>query len=88
MTPAPQKAIAAELAKLRMLTISRNASENDLRATALAYLEALSEYPGDAVIATLRQWPHKSRFWPTLSELVDGIWSACQFRKMINDALN
>lgn len=87
MKPAPAKTIISELARLRQLTIARNSSQEDLRLVAAIYAEELSMFPADATIATLRAWPRKNKFWPTLAELLPEIRNACPWRMMLAEAL-
>jgi hypothetical protein len=86
MRPAPRDVLTRELAKLRALTASRAAAEDDTRVIFAVYLDALAEYPADATLMALRRWPHEHKFWPAMSELAEAIWSACEFRRMIADA--
>jgi hypothetical protein len=86
MRPAVRQDLAKELTRVRALTASRAAAEDDTRVIFAVYLDALSEYPADATMAALRRWPHEHKFWPAMSELAEAIWSVCEFRRMIADA--
>lgn len=66
MAPAAPKILAQEFAKLATLTKRREGEE---KLTAAAYLERLSEYPADAAIYALREWPNRSPWFPAWAEL-------------------
>lgn len=87
MRPAPQKMLAQELSRLRVLTVARNMGQEDLKALVSIYLEELAAYPADATIATLRAWPRENKFWPTLAELIAKIRECCEWRVMLARAL-
>lgn len=69
LAPAPPKRILAELTRLRALTVSRDQSTTDLELIAAAYTDELAQYPVDAVVSVLRDWPRAHRFWPSFAEL-------------------
>jgi hypothetical protein len=88
MTPLPPERLMKELVKLRALTASRNAADSDLALTLSAYAEALSGHPGDALVACMRSWPRRNKFWPTLAEIEDGVSELTANRRMIERAIN
>lgn len=82
-------ALPTEMAKIltRMaLTTSHPTPWSEAKLT--AYLEVLSEYPGDAVMETLTNW-HKRRakWFPTVPELVESIEIKARRRLRIREAL-
>jgi hypothetical protein len=87
MIPADREVLASALTRLRYLTASRHAGDADLKFMASAYLEALADCPGDAVMAALQRWPREHKFWPALAELLEATWAGCERRKMLQEAL-
>ena len=67
LRPAPPQALAAALAELRSLTCRPSGSEVDLVAT--AWVERLATWPADIAIWALREWPSRSKWWPTWHEI-------------------
>lgn len=67
--PAPQAKLVEWITMCAALTAQPRdddmASELKLR----AYVEKLAEYPGDIVNAVLKDWPGKSKWFPTWAEL-------------------
>ena len=55
----------------------------DLDRTVEIAMDALRCPPGDAVLAVLRDWPKRNKWWPALSELVTGISCRCECRLML-----
>lgn len=67
--PAPQAKLVEWITICAALTAQPRdddmASELKLR----AYVEKLAEYPGDIVNAVLKDWPEKSKWFPTWADL-------------------
>jgi hypothetical protein len=82
MLPARRSEIIKWLGRLRALTAWRgSAEEGALVISALA--DELAEWPADAVLSALGEWPRKNRFWPTLAELLDEVRRGCKTRIML-----
>lgn len=84
LQPAPEAAIARELGRLRLLTVSRDIGQ-DLTLMLAAYVDELRAYPGDAVRDVLRGWA--GRFWPSWDELRRELDRITTPRRALLDAL-
>jgi hypothetical protein len=69
MLPADTNLIDGKLAELRISTISRNASIEDLTMLFRVFGDLCAEYPADVAVDALRWWARNEKFWPALSEL-------------------
>jgi hypothetical protein len=67
--PAPRDEVIIKLGKLALLTKFKDRGTDDLKGMIAAFAERLSEYPGDAVMTALHEYPLTNRFWPSLEEL-------------------
>ena len=68
MRPLPADDLPMELSRMEALTV-RPSTLRDVALVAAAYLERLSEYPADAVLWALREWPRRSKWFPAWKEL-------------------
>lgn len=68
LLPMSKSGVLAELARMRLMTVSRDISM-DLQLVLAAYADELMKYPADAVREVLRVWPRDEKFWPSMSEL-------------------
>jgi hypothetical protein len=85
--PLPIEDIIAALTNVRVLTISRASTSEDLDLTLAAFADALSEFPADIVRKALRDWPQSHKYWPTLAEIRASMEPLLRERGMISDAI-
>jgi len=69
LAPLPQPERAKLLMKLRHMTVSAVASQEDADLQMAAYADELGQYPADVVRHVLRTQPGLSKFWPAWAEL-------------------
>ena len=69
LEPASTKELTAALVKLHSLVAHKDEGPDSARLQIAAYLERLSEYPGDIALAVLAEWPELSRWWPAWFDL-------------------
>ena len=69
LEPLPSKTILQELTRLKLKTMARNMTTEELSLQLAVYVDELSEYPADIVVKVLRDWPRNSKWWPTWHEL-------------------
>jgi len=62
--------VAAEVTRLRSLTIKRKESETDLELSIGAFTEELCAYPFDIVRTVCRSWARNNKFFPALCEVI------------------
>jgi hypothetical protein len=84
----PIEGIIAALTNVRVLTISRASTSEDLDLTLAAFADALSEYPADIIRKALRDWPRNHKYWPTLAEIRTSMEPLLRERGMISDAID
>lgn len=70
MRPLGPDRTAREMAEMIVLT-ARPKDGPDPKMMAAAYQKRLAQYPADAVIWALREWPNRSKWFPTWAELSD-----------------
>lgn len=83
---APADKISAALYKLRMMTRGREQrSESDQEAETIIWIEHLRCYPGDIVLAVLRDWPTRKdgQWWPTWHDVQEALRQALDKRRAI-----
>lgn len=85
--PADSETLAKEVAAMRLSCVSRDISEKDLRAQTEVYVQRLAEWPADAVLAALREWPSRSKWFPAWAELEALIREHCHERLARRKAL-
>lgn len=85
--PAPQRAIVAELARLRLLVTVRAEQEKSLEALAIAFAEEMAEYPPDIVRGVIREWGRREKWWPSWAELKERLDRAFKKRRALRDSL-
>lgn len=85
--PAQKKEIVAALGAIKLTTISRNLSSEDLSIAIAAYSNSLMKYPADAVVDALHYWSENEKFWPSLSELVAQVQRRTRRRMTIKKVL-
>lgn len=56
--------VAAEMARLRMLTVAAKDTEQDLEAKIAVFSEELMSYPNDIVKEVCREWAKNTKFFP------------------------
>jgi hypothetical protein len=86
--PASKEFLVAALVKLRLLTSSAGAGDEELQLSLEAYAQELAEYPDDAVGPVLAAWPRKHKWWPDFAELVAEIEPRCAYRRLLREALD
>lgn len=86
MTPAPDKLILAAITELEIICARGRADDKTNQISLRAQVSRLREFPADAVLATLKEWPvadfstaiderlrRANTFCPSLSDLINGI---------------
>ena len=70
-TPASDERLGKALAELRVVTVGRDMSAEDVAWQAHTYLRLLADWPADVALEVLREWPSRQngRWWPTWHEL-------------------
>ena len=69
LTAASAPLLIDALTKLEITTARKATQETDTARLILAYLDLLSEIPGDIALWALREWPNRSKWFPTWNEL-------------------
>lgn len=70
MAPAEMPVLFREITRLRLLTKARDDGAETTTMADRAMAEALQEWPGDVVVASLRELARASTFFPSLAEIV------------------
>jgi hypothetical protein len=87
MVPPHPKQLVMELTRLWSLTAHKSHSDQTLDLLLEAFASKLEDYPADAVIETLREWPENNKWWPTWVELKTRIEKKCRHRRLLLTAL-
>jgi len=83
--PASREQIVMAVTKLALVTAH---SEKWDKYKLSVYAEVLGEYPGDAVLETLRGWIRRGEKWmPTVPELIDSIRIKARKRLAVREAV-
>lgn len=83
--PASREQIVMALTKLALITAH---SDKWDKFKLSVYAEVLVEYPGDAVLETLRGWIRRGEKWmPTVPELIDSIRIKARKRLAVREAV-
>jgi len=69
MQPAPDDMIVAALAECAALCCRKSDGDEMNGAAVKAYEARLRSVPADCAITALREWPNRSKFFPTWHEL-------------------
>lgn len=80
MVPASMQTLAAELARLAVVTAQRASTDADMTLRAAAYIEAMRGYPADIALTVIRKRRH---WWPSLFELQEEADKLLAYRKCI-----
>jgi hypothetical protein len=88
MRPALRVELIKALGRLRALTISRTADGAESAMIFTAFADELAEWPGDAVMSALAEWPRTHKFWPTLSEILDEVRKLADVRLALEHHLS
>lgn len=67
MAPASETSLATELSRVRALTARQAGVENEMAVA--AWLDSLKSWPADVAMWALREWPSRSKWWPTWYEI-------------------
>lgn len=84
---APKDVVLRALAKVYYLTASKKEDGEDLTLRFAAWEDQLSAFPGDVVLAVLRDWPNDNRYWPTWDAIRPKLLAAAGFRAMAAERL-
>lgn len=87
MTPAPQNSLVGWLAELSVQVAYRAQTEFNGELTLKVYARNLADYPADVVRDTLREWPSRSKWWPTWHELKERLDLKVQRRRTLEREL-
>ncbi len=88
MMPAKRAETVKTLVRLRLLTVARAATEDDVSMTLAAYADELADLPADAVRVAASMWARANKFWPSLAELRSGAERLCKHRLMLTEAID
>jgi hypothetical protein len=80
LEPLSPDIVARGIAELIALTAPPK--DTDPKIMAIAYQKRLAEYPADAVIYALREWPNQSKWFPAWAELRDMLEYRTHDRKL------
>lgn len=80
--------LVMELGRMRATTISRASGTDDVALVISAYASALTKFPADAVVASLRYWGENEKFWPALVEIKAHIQNMVRRRAALREALD
>lgn len=83
--PADDAMIAAAVGECAALTAPRNGESADV--VLRAYLSRLKGWPADVVLTVLREWPKRSKWFPTWQELESALDAATQPRRDLKAAI-
>jgi hypothetical protein len=79
-SPMSSNDITRELVRLKAVTVSKNANDQDQALQISAYIYELQQYPADGVINAMRDWPKHNKWFPSLYELTNAIDFRCRER--------
>lgn len=88
--PAPEELLNAALHEVRNLTIGRGQEfDNDKAGLAeiAIWLRRMADYPADVAVSCLRDWPNKSKFWPTWNEFQEDVARAMSQRNILKHTI-
>lgn len=84
LAPATLETIERAVTELAVLTKYREGGGQPEQMLVTLYMQKLSEYPADAVLAVCRSWANENVFWPAWSELRERLEArVSQRRKML-----
>jgi hypothetical protein len=87
LEPLPSEQILKELTRLKLKTMARNITTEELSLQLAVYTDDLAQYPADIVVKVLRDWPKQNKWWPTWHELVNEMEWRTNGRQYKLDAL-
>ena len=82
-SPSPARAYVEEVARLKLLTIPRNLTAEDLKLQVALLVEEFSAYPVDAARDACRGWLQTGKFFPSWAELRERCEEAVLFRRAL-----
>lgn len=68
--PLDDRGLLAALVRLRSATMSRTADTTETELALETLADELAPYPADIVLDVLTEWPRRSRWWPTIADLL------------------
>jgi hypothetical protein len=71
--PAGRRETLEWLAELKLLTRTRSMTDKELGLTFASLADRLADFPGEVVFTVLKRWPEKSKWFPTLNEILEDI---------------
>lgn len=86
-TPAERNQMIGWLAELSVQVAYRAQTEFNGELTLRVYAQNLSEFPADVVRDVLREWPSRSKWWPTWHELKECLDAKVQRRRVLEREL-
>lgn len=77
LTPMAEPEIAALLTQLRSISLTRKEETTDVALQITTMARMLTQYPADVVRYVLTTWHQRSKFFPTMNELLEplNLWS-------------
>lgn len=85
--PAPLKFIEGKLAELRVQTVRRNESNDDVQLLIASMAARLKEFPADIIAAVFEDWMEHNKFFPTRDELIPMLNERFMFRRALLEAV-
>ena len=73
----PMDEIKNHLGRIKLMTGSKNRTQEDLTAEINVFAEGLGQHPAYAVSRVLWDWPASHQWWPTYAELTAAIDREC-----------
>ena len=83
--PAPREKLVEWVTICAVLTAQPRDDDMSAELKLRAYVEKLSEYPGDVVREVLNEWPGRSKWFPTWAELKAALDKHTGIRPMLVD---
>ncbi len=87
LRPVDNKTLIAELTTLKLLTVSRSNSDDEMELVLRAYARELGRYPRDIVLAVIHKRARTEKWWPALAELLGPIEELTADRVDLREAL-
>ena len=69
MSPPDRRMLVELITEVFTLTKMRGSNQIELDFAVRAYAARLADYPADTVFAVLKDWPNRSKWWPSWCEI-------------------
>lgn len=81
--PASHPELVQEITRCLLLTRAAKQDQQDQALRLAALAQELKAFPADVVIAAMRQWARREKWWPTLADLRDACQHAMRVRRSL-----